>query len=79
LDENSGVKLKSWLRVRPDLQDVTQLPAQLMAKSTTCSSSEEGTLDDLNPESFLTIWGARGRIADVLFYSNLIIKPEIKA
>jgi hypothetical protein len=45
-------------------------------------AADEGSLDDLNSESFLSIWGQRSGdriIADVLFYSNpqSIKKPGI--
>jgi hypothetical protein len=35
--------------------------------------AEEGTLDDLNTQSFITVWGRRSGdriIADILFYTN---------
>jgi hypothetical protein len=55
-------------------KDVTQLPPPVNGEiHNVQQAAEEGTLEDLSSESFLSVWGRSSGdrvIADVLFYSN---------
>jgi hypothetical protein len=55
-------------------KDVTQFPAPVKGEiHNVQQAAAEGTLDDLNADTFVSVWGRRSgdRIsADVLFYSN---------
>ena len=82
MDENSGVKTEVVVTGETKIyQDVTQIPEPVNGEIHNVQQAvEEGTLDDLNDQSFITVWGRRSGeriIADVLFYSNpkMIKKP----
>jgi len=55
-------------------KDVTQIPPPVNGEIHNLQqAAEEGTLDDLNSQTFITVWGRRSGdriIAEVLFYSN---------
>jgi hypothetical protein len=75
MDADSGIKVEVVVTGSTLIyKDVTQIPAPVNGEIHDLQqAAEEGTLDEVNPESFLTIWGRkRGDriIADVLFYSN---------
>jgi hypothetical protein len=75
LDENSGLKMEVVVTGETLIyRDVTQFPAPVNGEIHNVQQAvEEGTLEDLNDQSFITVWGRRSgdRItADVLFYSN---------
>jgi hypothetical protein len=75
LDENSGIKVEIVVTGETLIyRDVTRFGSPVNGEIHNVQQAvEEGTLDDLNSQSFLTVWG-RGSgdriIADVLFYSN---------
>jgi hypothetical protein len=75
MDENSGIKVEIVVTGATRIyQDVTEFPAPVNGEvHNVQQAAEEGTLDDLNTQSFLSVWGRRSGdrlIADVLFYSN---------
>lgn len=75
LDENSGIKVEVVVTGETVIyKDVTQLPAPVNGEiHNVQQAAEEGTLDDLNSQTFITVWGRRSRdriVADTLFYSN---------
>ena len=75
MDENSGVRVEIVVTGETEIyKDVTEVPAPVNGEIHGMQqAAEEDTLDDLNTQSFITVWGRRsgGRIiADVLFYSN---------
>lgn len=75
MDENSGIQIEIVVTGESQIfKDVTEIPAPENGEiHNVQQAAEEGTLDDLTPESFLTVWGRRSGdriIADVLFYSN---------
>ena len=75
LDENSGIKVEVVVTSETKIyKDVTELPAPVNGEiHNVQQAAAEGTLDDLNTQSFLTVWGRRSGdrlIADVLFYMN---------
>src|SRR4030095_1825367 len=75
MDENSGIKVEIVVTGETKIyKDVTQFPAAENGEiHNVQQAAEEGTLDDLNSQSFLTVWGRRSGdriIAEVLFYSN---------
>jgi hypothetical protein len=75
MDENSGIKVEIVVTGQTMIyKDVTQLPAPLNSEIHNVQQAvDDGTLDDLNSQSFIKVWGRRSgdRItADVLFYSN---------
>lgn len=75
LDENSGIKVEVVVTGETTIyKDVTQLPEPVNGEIHNLQQMvEEGTLDDLNSQSFISVWGRRSgdRItANVLFYSN---------
>jgi len=82
MDENSGVKVEVVVTSQTLIyKDVTQIPEAVNGEIHGMQqAADEGTLDDLSPDCFITVWGRRSGdriIADVLFYSNpkLIKKP----
>jgi hypothetical protein len=82
MDENSGIKVEVVVTGATQIyKDVTQLPAPVNGEiHNVQQAAAEGTLDDLNTQTFLSVWGRRSGdrvIADVLFYSNpqLMKKP----
>lgn len=75
MDEDSGIKVEIVVTSQTKIyKDVTQIPAPVNGEiHNVQQAATEGTLDDLNSESFLTVWGRRSGdriVADVLFYSN---------
>jgi hypothetical protein len=75
MDEDSGIRVEIVVTGETMIyKDVTQFPAPENGEiHNVQQAAEEGTLDDLNPQSFITVWGRRSGdriIADVLFYSN---------
>jgi hypothetical protein len=75
LDENSGIKVEVVITGETMIyKDVTEFPAPVNGEIHNIQQAvEEGTLDDLSAQSFISVWGRRSgdRItADVLFYSN---------
>ena len=75
LDENSGIKVEIVITGQTKIyRDVTQFPAPVNGEiHNVQQAAEEGTLDDLNSQTFITVWGRRSGdriIADTVFYSN---------
>jgi hypothetical protein len=75
MDENSGIRVEVVVTGESLIyRDVTQFPAPVNGEIHNIQQAvEEGTLDDLNSHSFISVWGRRSgdRItADFLFYSN---------
>jgi hypothetical protein len=75
LDENSGVRVEIVVTTQTMIyRDVTQIPAPVNGEIHNLQqAAEEGTLDDLNTETFISAWGRRSGeriVADVLFYSD---------
>lgn len=75
MSEDSGLKVEVVVTGETIVyRDVTQFPAPVNGEIHNVQQAvEEGALDDLNSQSFLTVWGRRSGdriIADVLFYSN---------
>jgi hypothetical protein len=75
LDENSGIKVEVIVTGDTTIyKDVTQFPAPVNGEiHGVQQAAEEGTLDDLNSQTFITVWGRRSGdriVADILFYSN---------
>jgi hypothetical protein len=75
IDEDSGIKVEIVVTGQTKIyKDVTQFPAPVNGEiHNVQQAAEEGTLDDLNSETFLSIWGRRSgdrTIADTVFYSN---------
>lgn len=75
MDEDSGIKVEVVITGETRIyKDITQFPAPENGEiHNVQQTAAEGTLDDLSPQSFLTVWGRRSGdriIADVLFYSN---------
>jgi len=82
MDENSGVKVEVVVTSQTLIyKDVTQIPEAVNGEIHGLQqAADEGTLDDLSPDCFITVWGRRSGdriIAEVLFYSNpkMIKKP----
>ena len=83
MDENSGIKVEVVVTSATRIyKDVTEFPAPVNGEIHNAQqAAEQGTLDDLNTQTFLSIWGRRSGdriIADVLFYMNpqLLKKPS---
>ncbi len=75
LDENSGVRVEVVVTSKTEIyKDATQFPPPVNGEiHNVQQAAEPGTLEDLNSQTFLTIWGRRSGdrlVADVLFYSN---------
>ena len=75
MDENSGVKVEVIVTGQTLIyKDVTQIPEAVNGEIHGMQqAADEGTLDDLSPDCFITVWGRRSGdriIADVFFYSN---------
>jgi len=75
LDENSGIKVEVVVTGETAIyMDVTQLPSPVNGEIHNVQQAvDDGILDDMNPQSFIMVWGRRSGdriIADVLFYSN---------
>jgi len=75
MDENSGIRVEIVVTGETMIyKDVTQFPAPVNGEvHNVQQAADEGTLDDLNTETFLSVWGHRTGdriVADVIFYSN---------
>ena len=75
MDENSGVKIEVVVTTETKIyKDVTQIPEPVNGEIHNLQqAADEGNLDDLNSETFVSVWGRRSGdriIADVLFYSD---------
>ncbi len=75
MDENSGIRVEIVITGTTRIyKDVTQIPAPVNGEiHNVQQAAEEGTLDDLNSETFINVWGRRSGdriVADTLFYSN---------
>lgn len=75
MDEDSGIRVEVVVTTETKIyKDVTQIPPPVNGEIHNLQQAvEEGTLDDLNPQSFITAWGRRTGdriVADVLFYSD---------
>jgi len=75
MDENSGAKVEVVVTSQTKVyKDTTQLPAPVNGEiHNVQQAAEPGTLEDLNSQSFITVWGPRSGdrvVAVVLFYSN---------
>jgi hypothetical protein len=75
MDQNSGVRVEVAVTGETRIyRDVTQFPAPVNGEiHNVQQAAEEGTLDDLNSDTFITVWGRRSGeriVAEVLFYSN---------
>jgi hypothetical protein len=75
MDENSGIKIEVVVTGATQIyRDVTEFPAPVNGEiHNVQQAAAEGTLDDLNTQTFLSVWGRRSGdriIADVLFYMN---------
>ena len=82
IDENSGVRVEVVVTGATRIyKDVTEFPAPVNGEvHNVQQAAAEGTLDDLNTQTLLSVWGRRSGdrvIANVLFYSNpqLMKKP----
>ena len=75
LDENSGMRVEIVVTSQTEIyKDVTVMPPPVDGEIHNLQqAADEGTLDDLNEQTFVTVWGRRSGdriIAVVLFYSN---------
>ena len=75
MNEGSGIQVEIVVTGETEIyKDVTEFPPPVNGEiHNVQQAADEGTLDDLNAESFLTVWGRRSGdriVADVLFYSN---------
>jgi len=75
LDENSGVKVEIVVTGETKIyKNVTQFPPPVNGEIHNVQQAvAEGTLDDLNTQSFISVWGRRSGdrvIAEVLLYMN---------
>ena len=75
IDENSGIPVEVVVTGETKVyRDVTGFPAPVNGEiHNVQQAAEAGTLDDLNSQTFITIWGRRSGnriIADTLFYSD---------
>ena len=75
MDENSGVKVELIVTGQTLIyKDVTHIPEAVNGEIHGLQQAADvGTLDDLSPDCFITVWGRRSGdriIADVFFYSN---------
>jgi hypothetical protein len=75
MDENSGIRLEIVVTSATRIyKDVTEFPPPVNGEvHNVQQAAEEGTLDELNTQCFLSVWGRRSGdriIADVLFYMD---------
>ena len=82
IGEESGIKVEVVVTgVTMIYKDVTQIPPPVNGEIHNLQQAADiGTLDDLDSQTFISVWGRRSGdriVADVLFYSNpqLIKKP----
>lgn len=74
-DENSGIKVEVVVTAETEIyKDATQFPPPVNGEiHNVQQAAEPGTLEDLNSQTFITVWGRRSGdriVAEVLFYSN---------
>ena len=75
VDQDSGVRVEVVLTGSTEIyREITQFPAPVNGEVHNIQQAvEEGTLDDLNEQSFINVWGRRSGdrvVADILLYSN---------
>lgn len=75
IDENSGVRVEIVVTSQTKIYiDVTEFPAPVNGEIHNVQQAvQEGSLDDLTTDTFITVWGRRSGdrvVADILFYSN---------
>jgi hypothetical protein len=75
MDENSGIRVEVVVTSQTKIyKDVTEIPEPVNGEiHNVQQAAAEGTLDDLDTQSFITVWGRRNGdrlIAEVLFYTN---------
>jgi hypothetical protein len=75
IDENTGTRVEIVVTGETLIyKDVTQVPAPVNGEiHNVQQAAAEGTLDDLNSQTFISVWGRRNGdriIANVLFYSD---------
>ena len=75
IDENSGIQVEVIVTSTTKIyKDVTEFSPPVNGEiHNVQQAAEEGTLDDLNTQCFLSVWGRRSGdriIAEVLFYMN---------
>jgi len=75
MDENSGTPVEIVVSSQTKIyKDVTQIPAPVNGEiHRVQQAAEPGTLDDLNSQTFINVWGRRSGdrvIAEILFYSD---------
>lgn len=75
MDENSAVKVEVVVTSQTLIyRDVTFIPEPVNGEIHNLQQAvDEGTLEELNDQSFITVWGRRSGdriVAEVLFYSN---------
>ena len=82
IGEESGIKVEVVVTSATMIyKDVTQIPPPVNGEIHNLQQAADiGTLDDLDSQTFISVWGRRSGdriVADVLFYSNpqLIKKP----
>lgn len=74
-DENSGIKVEVVVTGETEIyKDATQFSPPVNGEiHNVQQAAEPGTLEDLNSQTFITVWGRRSGdriVAEVLFYSN---------
>ena len=75
MNENSGIRVEIVITGATTIyKDATEFPAPVNGEIHNVQQTvADGTLDDLNSDCFLTVWGRRSGdriVADVLLYSN---------
>ena len=75
MDENSGIRVEIVITGATTIyKDATEFPEPVNGEIHNVQQAvADGTLDDLNSDCFLTVWGRRSGdriVADVLLYSN---------
>ena len=82
MDEESGIRVEVVVTGATMIyKDVTEIPPPVNGEIHNLQQAADiGTLEDLNSDTFITVWGRRSGdriIANVLFYSNpkMLKKP----
>ena len=75
IGEESGIRVEVVVTSQTLIyKDVTEIPPPVNGEIHNLQQAADvGTLDDLNEQTFITVWGRRSGdriVADVLFYSN---------
>jgi hypothetical protein len=75
IEEDSGIRVEIVITGETDIyKDVTQYPAPVNGQIHNVQQAvEEGTLDDLQPQTSVTVWGRRSgdrMVADVFLYMD---------